>query len=621
MKTAFRHIAILVLILLTSCATPVTQQEVIATDAPTASSSAVAAASILSLDSSSGQIQQAMLYSTSYWKSIWVDGTVTWYDTTGSNQPPTVYHEQVWIEPSVPRFRTLLGNGNEPANKFTASDGSSIIDIDLKSGQSQVRSLPTFAKDPTTITQTLWGQIGTPMSEILLSMSNAISDGTFKTISMDEVAGRQTLVVEWTRDGISLPQWRMWLDTQTAVILKLQEFGKGGGADLQSERVVNKVSFDDIFPDTMFNGQGASLPQFSDKFGVPLVLTQTVPPAEFGSDPLGEVYFTLFDPNYRNETSKLMRISGSCAAGISPCPEAQDVKLTGATFNFANVVFTWTRDGSAAAYVYPVSEDGNRNGLFVFNPADQSSQNVAEFNFIDPPLWSSDGIWLAFRVQDGNGSDEIYAVKRDGSQLTDLSMNKTLPTNGQPYVMNGWLDHGVILSGKDNMVYLVNADDGSSKPLFDKPWVKSLLFPSPDGSALAYTDSTEYKTVLKLISPQGNKLIDLATFQSNSSIYPILWSSDGMQIAFGKETSDLNIGQDIYIIGRDGRNFQQVYHSSFATITDFSFSPDGKYMLLSDHDATGQHLFMIDLATLGTHILQIPGLSLDWWWMYPSWKP
>jgi len=621
MKTAFRHIAILVLILLTSCATPVTQQEVIATDAPTASSSAVAAASILSLDSSSGQIQQAMLYSTSYWKSIWVDGTVTWYDTTGSNQPPTVYHEQVWIEPSVPRFRTLLGNGNEPANKFTASDGSSIIDIDLKSGQSQVRSLPTFAKDPTTITQTLWGQIGTPMSEILLSMSNAISDGTFKTISMDEVAGRQTLVVEWTRDGISLPQWRMWLDTQTAVILKLQEFGKGGGADLQSERVVNKVSFDDIFPDTMFNGQGASLPQFSDKFGVPLVLTQTVPPAEFGSDPLGEVYFTLFDPNYRNETSKLMRISGSCAAGISPCPEAQDVKLTGATFNFANVVFTWTRDGSAAAYVYPVSEDGNRNGLFVFNPADQSSQNVAEFNFIDPPLWSSDGIWLAFRVQDGNGSDEIYAVKRDGSQLTDLSMNKTLPTNGQPYVMNGWLDHGVILSGKDNMVYLVNADDGSSKPLFDKPWVKSLLFPSPDGSALAYTDSTEYKTVLKLISPQSNKLIDLATFQSNSSIYPILWSSDGMQIAFGKETSDLNIGQDIYIIGRDGRNFQQVYHSSFATITDFSFSPDGKYMLLSDHDATGQHLFMIDLATLGTHILQIPGLSLDWWWMYPSWKP
>ncbi|HSM70387.1 MAG TPA: hypothetical protein VK851_02500 [Anaerolineales bacterium] len=616
MKTAFRYAICVVLTLLTACASPVPKPD---STAFVSSPTPEPVLTTLSLNSTSDQIRQAMLESTKHWQSVWVDGTVTGWYTSGANNPPQVYHEQVWIEPSVPRFRTLLGSEHGPADKFTASDGNSLIDIDLKTGQSRSRPLPTFAKEPVTTGQTLWGQIGTPMSEIVLSANYAAQEGIFKVIQLDEIADRQTLVVEWTRDETELPQWRMWLDTKTAVILKLQEFDKGGGNELQGERVANQVSFDDIFPDMLFDGQSASLPEFSDKFGVPLVSSQPAPQADFTNDPLSEVYFTLFDHNYGNETSRLMRVPGSCVAGISPCPEAQEVKLTGG-FSFANIAFTWTHSGDAAAYVYPVKNDGNRNGLFVFDPVTQSSQKIAEFNFIDPPLWSTDGTWLAFRVQDGYGRDEIYAVRRDGSQLTNLSANDALPKNGQPYIMNGWLEHGIILGGSDTMVYLVNMDDGSTRLLFDAFQNKSFFSPSPDGSTLVYLHMTEYKTALKMSTPEGEDVMELIAF-SNASIYPLVWSLDGTRLAFAKRSNDLEDGQDIYVIGQNGLNLQQVYHSKFGGVTEFSFSPDGKHLLLSDSDATGQHLFVIDLETLEPKLLQIPNLPLDWWWMFPSWRP
>jgi Tol biopolymer transport system component len=256
----------------------------------------------------------------------------------------------------------------------------------------------------------------------------------------------------------------------------------------------------------------------------------------------------------------------------------------------------------------------------VFDPATQSSQKIADFNFIDPPLWSTDGMWLAFRVQDGNGSDEIYAVKRDGSQLTDLSANKGLPKDGQPYVMNGWLGHGMMLGGRNEVAYLVSVDDGSSRPLFDASQNKSFFSPSPDGSTLVYSYFTEYKTALKISTPDGEDVVELTAF-SNASIYPVIWSLDGSQIAFAKRSNDLEDGQDVYVIERNGLNLQQVYHSRSGSVTDISFSPDGNHLLLSDHDATGQHLFVIDLETLEPKLLQIPNLPLDWWWMFPSWRP
>jgi Tol biopolymer transport system component len=85
-------------------------------------------------------------------------------------------------------------------------------------------------------------------------------------------------------------------------------------------------------------------------------------------------------------------------------------------------------------------------------------------------------------------------------------------------------------------------------------------------------------------------------------------------------TNDPAMGQDVYMIASDGTNLRQVYHSNAGSINDIIFSPDGRYLLLQDDDATGRHLFVIDLSTMEKHLVQIPNIPLDWWWLSPSWQ-
>jgi len=284
----------------------------------------------LSLDSTSDEIQTVMLESATKWDTIWMDGTVTWYDPTGTDQPSQVYREQVWIDQSVNRFRILLGSADDAADTFKVSDGLTILEMDLTTGKSQSRPLPEFTREShfvpplepdVSYPNPLWGQIGTPLSELIFSADRAQSQGTFKPVAIEFIAGRQALVVEWTYRENQHPSSRAWLDVETAVILKLQEFGKGGGGDLQSVRVVNQVVYDAPINDNLFGLQFSEMPAFSDIQGKPLSAAEQVPTQSTGIDPLGQVYFFIFDHQYGNETTKLVHLPGSCVTGQIPCLE------------------------------------------------------------------------------------------------------------------------------------------------------------------------------------------------------------------------------------------------------------------------------------------------------------
>jgi len=584
----------------------------------------------LSLDSTSAEIQESMLESATKWNTIWLDGTVIWYDPTDTDQPPKVYHEQVWIDQSVNRFRILLSSEDDAADTFKVSDGLTILEMDLTSGQSQSRPMPDFAKEShyvpplepdVSYPNPLWGQIGTPLSELVYSANYAQSQGSFKPVAVENVAGRQALAVEWTYNQNQQPSFRAWLDVETGVILKLQELGKEGGEQVQSERVVNQVVYDAAFLETLFGLQFSEMPSFSDISGNPLSPTEPVPSISSEVDSLGQVYFFVTNHEYGHETVKLVRLPGSCVAGNTACPQVEDIELP-YPIDFSIAPFVWSPDGRFAAFYY-----GNNlvQGLFLFNPEDESWVKIADLPFIDPPYWSPDSNWLAFRYQDGYGGEDIYVVRRDGSNLVNMTDTDKLPPEGRSYILSGWINDNIILrSGNPvagGLVYLRRVGDGYTKPLFDIPWTKTDMVPSPDGSFLAYPDISDQKTMLKLLSPDGNTFRDLATFQSGS-IYPILWSPDGTKIAFAKITAFEPIsGQDVYIIGRDGLNLQQIYHSALGTIATLAFSPDGQHLLLQDDDATGRHIYVINLSTLETRLLQVPGLPHDWWWLAPSWRP
>jgi len=585
----------------------------------------------LSLSSTSDEIQTAMLESATKWETIWMDGTVTWYDPTDSGNPPQVYHEQVWIDQPAIRFRSLLGSGNGPAENFKVCDGSTILEMSLPSGASQSRPLPEFAKAPQYVPplepehaypNPMWGQIGTPLSELVFSADRAQNQGTFKPVALESVAGRQALAVEWTYIENQQPSFRAWLDVETGVTLKIQEFGKGGGDVIQSERVVEQVTYDALLSENLFALQFSVLPSFSDISGQPLSPAEPAPTQSSENDPLGQVYFFITDHVYGNETTKLVRLPGSCVAGQIPCPGPETITPPFG-LNFSLTPLVWSPDGKFAALAYPVSQDGGMATLFLFDPENQSWQSLAEFNFIDPPIWSRDSNWLAFREQDGLGGEDIYVVRRDGSNLTDMTDTDKLPSEGRPYILSGWINDNIVLRsgnpGVGGLVYLRRVGDGFTKPLFDTPWTKTDMVPSPDGSFLAYPDVEYEQTVLKLLSPNGNTFRDLAVFPS-SSLYPILWSPDGMQITFARLYSEPINGQEVFVIGRDGRDMKNVYQSAFGSISSISYSPDGQHLLIQDDDAAGRHIYTVNLSTLETKLLQAPGLPLDWWWLAPSWR-
>ena len=586
----------------------------------------VTAESRLSLSSTSEEIQRAMLESATNWQSIWMDGTFIGYDL-GATEAPPVLREQVWIDLPSSRFRSLTGYVDGPMDKLKISDGAMVLEMDLQTGQSQANPMPDLGPEKQFVPdyqpgyaypQPLWGQLGTTVSLLAFPSDLAQSEGTFQPLAMELVAGRETLAVEWTYAQNDLPSWKAWLDTQTAVILKLQHFGKERSAVVQSETVVNEVIYDANFDDALFHAPSAP-PQFSDVEGNPLIASEPAPTASSDPDPLREVYFFVTNHNYGSEQIQLMRVPGSCVAGLTSCPEAEVIS-TPFELKFSLPSLIWSPNGDVAAFPYPISEDGNRAALFLFTYASETWQSLAEFNFIDPPFWSPDGEWLAFRVQDGSGSEEVYVIRRDGTQLTNLSDIDELPRENYPYVLNGWINNHVILRGRRaETVYLVRVEDAAVTPLFDIPWAKSDFVPSPDGYFLAYVEVSDQSASLKLLTPDGNTTQTLTSFQ-DASIYPVEWSPDGSSLAFVKGTSDLSGGQDIYVIHADGRNLQQVYHSDLGAINELHFSPDGNHLLLQNDDAAGRHIFVINLSTLEQHKLQIPNLSLDWWWLAPSWR-
>ena len=60
---------------------------------------------LLTMDSPSDAIRQKMQNSSTFWQTIFVDGTITWFAPDGQSTPPQIYHEQDWIEfcdPSLP---------------------------------------------------------------------------------------------------------------------------------------------------------------------------------------------------------------------------------------------------------------------------------------------------------------------------------------------------------------------------------------------------------------------------------------------------------------------------------------------------------------------------------------
>ena len=337
----------------------------------------------------------------------------------------------------------------------------------------------------------------------------------------------------------------------------------------------------------------------------------------------GELYFFTL-PHQAGQSIQLVRVSASCVTRAGECPPVQTVSVP-FPFNFTLTALSWSPDGSKAAFAYSDNPNGTPSKLFVFDPATGTWTSLAEFPYIDPPFWSPDGTWIAFREQDGQGGEDVYVVHRDGTELKSISAK--LPAERRPYIMDGWYTENVImrpaLPGNEGMIYLVRVSDGFVHPMFETLLTKAVFVTAPDSSMLAY-DDYDYQSqnhILRLVEPDGANSFELAKY-TGGSLYPIIWSPDSKKLAFVyyKSFAAGEPSADVFVVNRDGKGITQVYKG--VTVGRVLFSPNGRYLIVEETTSpTGGHLFVVDLATLDVRILEASGLSLDTDWYAPSWRP
>jgi len=352
------------------------------------------------------------------------------------------------------------------------------------------------------------------------------------------------------------------------------------------------------------------------------VETKTELGASSANEALGELYFFML-PHQTSQSAQLARLSGACATRTAPCPPLETVQ-TPFPFNFNLHALAWSPDGKFAAFSYSDQPNGTPTKLWLFDPSTNAWTSLAEFPFIDPPFWSPDGAWIAFRAQDGQGGENAYVVHRDGSELKSVAAG--LPIAGRPYVMDGWSAENIImrsaLPGSSSAVYFIRASDGFTRPMLASLLIKSQFIAAPDASLLAYNadDAAAQKHELKIIAPDGANATTLANF-IGGSLHPIVWSPNSQWIAFNY--SGFSSGApsaEVFLVSRDGGKLSSAYKG--ATVGNLVFAPNGKYLLVEETtSASGGHLFLVNLATQETKILQAPGLSADYDWYAPSWKP
>jgi hypothetical protein len=575
--------------------------------------------------SNSDEIRQLILESPQKWQTLFMDAQM-------ASAGEAAQRLQVWVDQPELSFRLITGTVDGTAKDFRVSDGRSQLDLDIQSGASAITpasvgdaSIPYTPQAPesreTGVIQPhpLSAVIGSNLGVMIFPSDIAQNEGTFTPVAMEVIAYHLALVVDWKYIQNELPSYRAWVDVSTGVFLRYQQFEKSGGTEILEEMSVTRVDYDLAFSAATFDPVLRAIPGFA---GDPLIMTNPViTPAAFESaDPLGMLYSFVTDNSYPVPVMRLVRVPASCVIKKSDCPKPE-ILATPVPLTSSLQPLVWSSARAEAAWAYPINSDARIWTLYRFDALDKSWKELVQMDrYMDPPMWSRDGTWLAFRVQDGLGGEDIYAVRRDGSDLKNLTASDQLPAEGKPYVMDAWLGENVILrSGKPGQmgaVLLMRVGDGYVKPLFEDLLTKSPLTESPDGSLLATVDydDNRQKQVVRIITPDGKSLRDLAVFASGS-VMNLSWSADGGMLAFVHSTDN---NSSIYLIDSDGRNLRQVYMSNAGV--QYVFSPDAKYLLVQTIDGTGEHLYIIDLETFEPYLVQVPGIALNESWRMPSWK-
>lgn len=205
-----------------------------------------------------------------------------------------------------------------------------------------------------------------------------------------------------------------------------------------------------------------------------------------------------------------------------------------------------------------VAENGNLD-IFTMRPDGSQFTNLTDHPAQDVnPFWSPDGTRIAFEST-RDGLEHIYSMNADGSEVIRLTEGEARYEIGAPYGMNStpWSPDGAKLifslwpAGETTRtLYVMDVDGRNKTPLVSEP-SNYYSFPSwsPDGQRIAFIEGDPTNTAtphLHIVNADGSQPMDVGQYlPENESLWAYnnySWSPDGQSIFFIAE------GQDQWIV-------------------------------------------------------------------------
>jgi len=588
---------------------------------------------LLQTDTAPEIIRQKMLFSYKNWKTVWVNAEISYFQPEGSTPDVQTMRQQVWISQQDYRFRVLIGPPGSNPQQVNTSDGSRIVYFDLRSGQSESQIVPSFVEEPfspplqvgdSIYPHPISGLMFTPLSDLIFPTGLAQRSGEIRVVGSDVVAGRRTLIVEWYWQENQLAD-RLWVDTETGMLLRMQQFGKSGGRQPSSDTTITAIEYDRELLPEMFNTAIGELPRFAlDSSGAPdeAMAVEPTPASPEYQTLGGEVYFVI---NAHSDVNplKLVRMPGACLLYEIPCQRPEEVPGFPNRSSMARPL-VWSPDGQVALLGVEQQSNTEPAALYRFDPAGDNWLKLAEFDYVYDPVWSADGAKAAMVASRGSVQD-IYSVNADGSNLVNLTEGSY--TQGEAHFGSlAWLGERLLAlrlnlprhAGGETLVFEPGTKGAKAFTEFALP--DTQMVASPDGSKILYVGPPDPQETLAVINVANGESERLASFQTSSIGY-ITWSFDSQWVAFTVSSSlamDKGVST-VYVIRPDGTDLRQIYQSS--GVLSIKFGPDSRHLLVEALDTSDViRLYLTAVDSGESRLVQAPGLRLDANWQGPSWR-
>jgi len=578
---------------------------------------------LLTVESDSESIRRKLLFSASRWSTIWADAGVNTYPDAGQPEQAQTQRVQLWASQDDGRFRLVWSDSPAQVDGAEVSDGQTVRRLDVSTGQISGETLPAAARQvfippeavgDSVVDHPLARAINSPLADQLFSSLFGQRRGVFTAQTLDVIAGRDALVVDWAPPQGSRVD-RLWVDVQTGVVLRWQNFGKTGGERIEQDIIVNAIQYDAEFPSELFDQQLLVDPYFAGGWeGNPEPAGQTMAEQNISAtDEQGELYFYIRDPD--TGAQQMVSLPGSCLDGSHTCPEPQPVKdvPTG-----ASQPFLWSPTGEYGLLIS--AQSGTSGPLLRYDPREEAWRTLAESARL--AAWSPDGRVIAYATE-----KDVYLILAEGGGTQGFNprsmIARELSMIESSVSWLAWQDTSRLLvmisrpSGQT--VYLVDVATGTLTEVLQRPHKGGTApEPSPDGQrwAMVLQEETRSSLLVNAAGAQGSPTISFY----QSTIWPVSWSPDGKMLAFNVyRQTGVEMVSDLYVASADGTRLQQIHRGSIVPVV--TWSPDGRGIVVESSDELGRtHLMLVQIESGQSNLLQAPGLNPFQDWITPSWR-